>query len=101
MKKRNDAHSNYKKKKLLTGYMAYFFRIMLWSFIPVCLVDIVLSLWLGPSYDWLLWIVDAVLLIIAGCIGLYVQGKMDKIKKENNKKNGKVLPNQEDIDIYS
>lgn len=99
MSKKNN--NLYEKKSMYKGYFKYFFRVMLISFIPVLIIDVLLYILIGTTHEWVIWVVTAVCLTIAGVIGLYVQSLYEKAEKEENERKSKrAIPKEEDIDIF-
>lgn len=81
----------------------FFLKLALISFLPVFIIVVVLSIALKGQYNWILWLVTAVLLIVYFSVGLQVLTKKEreKTKQRDSKNKGKKSYNSDDVDIYS
>ena len=101
MSKKQQRYDTKKEKKKWNSTFKYFFRVMLIAFVPIFVIDIILTVALKGQHEWLIWLITALGFIIAGVIGLILDSKMAKQKAEDNKKKkGKTASKRENIDIF-
>lgn len=99
-----DKNSNSSDRLRNKNFAKYFLKVMLIAFIPVVVIDVVITALLKGQHQWIVWLVTLVLLVVVGSIGLYIlkrKAMQEREEYEQNKRNGKKIINKEDIDIFS
>ena len=102
---KNNQNNYVQTRKKYSSTFKYFFKVMGIAFIPILVIDVLLSYVLKGQHEWIIWVVSFVGLTIAGIIGLMIEAKMTKqrAEEEQDKKNrskDKAVVRQEDIDIF-
>lgn len=102
---KNNQNNYVQTRKKYSSTFKYFFKVMGIAFIPILVIDVLLSYVLKGQHEWIIWVVSFVGLTIAGILGLMIEAKMIKqrAEEEQDKKNrskGKAVVRQEDIDIF-
>lgn len=102
---KNNQNNYVQTRKKYSSTFKYFFKVMGIAFIPILVIDVLLSYLFKGQHEWVIWLVTFAGLTIAGIIGLIIESKMTKQRLEeekakNNRNKGKAIPRQEDIDIF-
>ena len=100
MKKRQQNEYLQTRKKYSATFK-YFFKVLAIAFVPILIIDVLLSALLKGDHEWVIWVVTFIGLVIAGIIGLIIESKKAKqYLEQENKKKGKAVPKIEDIDVF-